>query len=202
MKPLEATGLQQHIQEPTHYMGHTLDVFISRDNSTLLSNISVADIGLCNKEGNLTRNHYAIVFSINRQINGAVPQTVTYRKFRSINIEDFKSDIRKTAVLNRTEGDIHKLADKYIPGLSSLVDHHAPIVLRTIMIRPNTSWYTEELRDDKRLRRRLERKRRSNKQDYDKQASYREQCATVALRLYDAKTLMVGDWCHKSLFYA
>ena len=64
MKSLEATGLQQHIQEPTHYIGHTLDVLISRDDSTMLSNISVVDIGLCNKEGKLTRDHYATVFSI------------------------------------------------------------------------------------------------------------------------------------------
>ena len=91
-----------------------LDMLISRDDSTLLSNISIVDIGLCIKEGKLTRDHYAIVFSINRQINGAVPETVTYRKFRSINIEDFKSDIRKIAVLNSTEGDTHKLAENYI----------------------------------------------------------------------------------------
>ena len=32
----------------------------------------------------------------------------------------------------------------------------------------------EELRDDKRLRRRLERKWRSNKQDYDNKQTYRE----------------------------
>ena len=88
----------------------------------------------------------------------AVPETVTYRKFRSINIEGFKFDIRKTAVLNSTEDDTHKLAENYIHGLTSLVHHHAPKVLRTITIRPNTAWYTEELRDDKRLRRRLERK--------------------------------------------
>ena len=92
-------------------------------------------------------------------------------------------------MLNSTEGDTHKLAENYIHGLSSLVDHYAPKVLRTITIRPNTAWYTEELRDDKTLRRRLERKWRSNKQDHDNKQAYREQCATVALRLYDAKTL-------------
>ena len=90
---------------------------------------------------------------------------------------------------NSTEGDTHKLAENYIHGLSSLVEHHAPKVLRTITIRPNTAWYTEELRDAKRLRRRLERKSQSNKQDYDNKQAYHEQCATVALRLYDAKTL-------------
>ena len=56
-------------------------------------------------------------------------------------------------------------------------------------IRPKTAWYTEEVRDDTRLRRRLERKWRSNKQDYDNKQAYREQCATVTLRLYDANTL-------------
>ena len=40
-------GLQQHISVPTHYQGHTLssDTLISRDDSTLLSEIEVIDIG-------------------------------------------------------------------------------------------------------------------------------------------------------------
>ena len=41
----------------------------------------------------------------------------------------------------------------------------------------------EELRDDKRLRRRLERKWRSNKQDYDNKQTYREHFSPIFLKL-------------------
>ena len=46
-KTLECFGLQQHVHQSTHYCGHTLDVLISRDTSTIVSNCTVKDIGLC-----------------------------------------------------------------------------------------------------------------------------------------------------------
>ena len=41
---LERTGLKQHVQGPTHYKGHTLDVLLSRDKSDILCNVQVTDI--------------------------------------------------------------------------------------------------------------------------------------------------------------
>ena len=52
MQTLHSYGLKQHIHEATHYCGHTLDVPINRDCSTLLSAIDVKDIGLCDDKGN------------------------------------------------------------------------------------------------------------------------------------------------------
>ena len=43
---LESSGLQQHIHEPTQHLGHTLDVIISRDTSSILTDVEVVDIGL------------------------------------------------------------------------------------------------------------------------------------------------------------
>ena len=61
---LEGHGRQQHIQVPTHHHGHTLDVLISRDTSTLLTDIEVEDINLCNDDGDLIRDYYSIVCTI------------------------------------------------------------------------------------------------------------------------------------------
>ena len=44
IQSLESYGLQQHIQVPTHHYGHTLNVLISRDTSTLLTDIEVENI--------------------------------------------------------------------------------------------------------------------------------------------------------------
>ena len=40
---LESMGLQQHVNEPTHKSGHTLDLIITRQCDSLLTNISVTD---------------------------------------------------------------------------------------------------------------------------------------------------------------
>ena len=54
---LQTNGLQQHVKDPTHYLGHTLDVVISRDTSDVVCNVKVTDIGLSD-------DHFAVVFNI------------------------------------------------------------------------------------------------------------------------------------------
>ena len=44
---LNAYGFMQNIQGPTHYQGHTLDVFITRDSSTLINDLTVIFYGFC-----------------------------------------------------------------------------------------------------------------------------------------------------------
>ena len=61
---LDSYGLQQHIHEPTHYCGHTLDVLINRDTNASLSHIQVKDIGLCDNSGKLINSHYGITCDI------------------------------------------------------------------------------------------------------------------------------------------
>ena len=36
-RTVESFDLQQHVHQPTHYYGHTLDALMSRDNSTIVS---------------------------------------------------------------------------------------------------------------------------------------------------------------------
>ena len=37
-RTVESFDLQQHVHQPTHYCGHTLDVLMIRDNSIIVSN--------------------------------------------------------------------------------------------------------------------------------------------------------------------
>ena len=70
--------------------------------------------------------------------------------------------------------------------LSKLINVHAPLITRTVTLRPHAIWYNEELRDAKQLRRQLERKRRHTKLQADLNA-YRRQCRIIARSLYTAK---------------
>ena len=61
---LESSGLQQHIHEPTHHLGHTLDVISSRDTGSILTDVEVSGIGLCNDNGVTIRDHYAVTSTL------------------------------------------------------------------------------------------------------------------------------------------
>ena len=60
---LQTNGSQQHVKDPTHYLGHTLDV-ISRDTSDVVCNVKVPDIGLRDDKGDVIHDHFAVVFNI------------------------------------------------------------------------------------------------------------------------------------------
>ena len=40
---IESCGLQQHIDQATHYLGHTLDILITRDTSNIVAACEVRD---------------------------------------------------------------------------------------------------------------------------------------------------------------
>lgn len=186
---LDSYGLTQHISSPTHYCGHTLDVLITRDTDTLVCDAIVSDIALCNDDGKLVKDHYAIMFSL--PIHEPVTNTkvITFRNKSRINIASFRSDIASSTTLNNTTGTIDELTDRYITGLSSLYDAHAPLITRTITIRTYSPWYTPELRDAKRKCRKLERTWRRNTSDESTHVEYRQQCARRTKQLEETKTV-------------
>ena len=52
---------------------------------------------------------------------------------------------------------VDKLVAQYNDTLAELIDHHAPEMTKTISFRPHAPWYTDSLRDAKRVKRQLER---------------------------------------------
>ena len=58
--------------------------------------------------------------------------------------------------------DIGKLTEEYNLVLTSILDKHAPAKERTITLKTESPWYTEEIRIAKRERRKAERRWRSS----------------------------------------
>ena len=184
---LACSGLKQHVNEPTHILGHTLDILITRDTSDVVCNVEVVDIGLSDNDGNVIRDHYAITCFITQPSPATTRKTVLYRKLKSINVDSFRNDIQASSSLNDSSGTLDEITTRYVSALNDLVDKHAPLLQRTITVRPHARWYNEQLRDAKHVRRQLERKWRHSKTESDHEA-YRKQCSIVAKELYTAKT--------------
>ena len=70
------------------------------------------------------------------------------------------------------------------------MDILAPVKSRTIVLRPNSPWYKEDIGNEKRKLRRLVPGRwRSSRLESDRSLSYTEQCSVVNTMLYKAKEL-------------
>ena len=164
MHTLQSCGQQQHINQPTHHHGHTLDVLITRDTSASIGNVDVEDIGLCDDKGTLLQSHFAVTCDILLPAVSTKLKAVSYRQLKNIDTEQFKIDISSSDTLNNATGSADEILERYSLGLTTLLNRHAPLIRvhRTITLRLNTSWYTETLRDAKRCGRKKGTKMASN----------------------------------------
>ena len=153
---LDANGLKQHVDQPTHRKGHTLDLVITRDTSGLLRSPPVISIsGVGDLTGASSCDHYAVWCYLNIARPKTISKTVTYRSLRKIPIHDYRADILRVVECNsETAG---ALVEQYNGKLQALTDKYAPPQNKTITLKPHAPWYTEALRREKRERRKCER---------------------------------------------
>lgn len=172
-------GMRQHVSEPTHRRGHTLDAVLTRDTDTLLcGDVRVSDPGLS--------DHMAISCQLSMTKPNVTRLSISYRKYKDIDIDAFKSDITDSIAINM-HLNTEDMVSLYDSTLISVVDKHAPLVHKTITSRPQTEWYDDNLRQEKVKKRYLERKWTKSKLTVFHEA-YREQCARYNTLLQEAKT--------------
>jgi uncharacterized membrane protein YcgQ (UPF0703/DUF1980 family) len=70
---------------------------------------------------------------------------------------------------------LENVVETYDSALRSVLDIHAPVLTKTITLRPNTEWYSDELRYSKIKRRKAERMMRKTKLEVHK-LIYKELC--------------------------
>jgi hypothetical protein len=191
---MDTHGLKQYVTGATHRKGHTLDVVITRDQcgDFLCEFPYVFDPGLCDNKGNLAGDHLAISFKVNVGKPPSVRKDVAFRRFKDINLDAFNQDLINSAVLFDIDKPLTELIDTYDSVLKCALDRHAPEVRKIITIRPNTSWYTQELRDAKHAKRKLERTWRRTRLTVHHEL-YREQCKLVNRLLHKAKQDFYSD---------
>ena len=102
---------------------------------------------------------------------------VSYRKTRDIDLQSFRSNIKQSLPHNTGNNttDVDEQIVAYENLLRFLFDKHAPILTRTITVRKHTPWFTDDLRELRREKRRCERKYLSTRLTVDKHI-YQEIC--------------------------
>ena len=88
---LDSCGLRQHVHEPTHKDGHTLDVIISRTSDELISNVAVLN--------GLPSDHKPVKCLVDVRKPAPVKVKVCSRNLRSIDLNHFKGEITSSTLL-------------------------------------------------------------------------------------------------------
>lgn len=165
---LESAGLTQHITGPTHRSGHTLDLIIDRQEDVKLSSFSTLS--------DVPSDHHVVLCCVDFAKPAASKSQYKHRCLRDMDMNAFKTDIAKSPLsIDHTNCDPNELADLYNTELRKALDKHAPLKSRFITLRPHAPWFTSELRNLKREKRRCERVYRASGLEVHRQI-YREQC--------------------------
>ena len=153
----------------THIRGHTLDRIIARENSQFLHDIPfIFDPILCSDKEDLVRDHMAIRSNLRILKLPRQRKTVTWRKYHDIQICEFSNDLKNLSALQNPVGTTNDLLKTYNSELPKVLEKHVPSQTKQLILRPNTEWYTEELRMAKQDRHKSERRIRKTKLTVDK----------------------------------
>ena len=153
---LESTGLQQHVNVPTHIRGHTLDLIITRHSENIVTSPPRTDY--------IFSDHMPVHCNLLVNKPRLKKTHISYRKVKSINVDALCNDLSNSDLCkNMLSMELNDLVDCYNHTLSSSLDRHAPVNHKTVVKRPTVAWFNEEVKLAKRARRRAERKWRRTK---------------------------------------
>ena len=168
---LESFNLRQHVREPTHRSGHTLNLIITREDENTIGPVSVTE--------SIISDRNIVNCSLNLLKPTLMKRCISSRKIKSIDIERLKSDICDSLGPNtHISIDMNDLVSRYCTELTRIMDIHAPIKKRHVRTRPAAPWYNDEIKDAKTLRRRHERRWRRSRDPVD-HSNFVKQCRAV-----------------------
>ena len=84
-----------------------------------------------------------------------------------MNVDSLNDDRANSELCKNPPDDLEELLLSYSKTLIAVLEKHAPVKTRTIVTRPQVPWYTDEIRQAKRERRKAERRWRLSKLYYD-----------------------------------
>jgi hypothetical protein len=158
---LGSGNLTQHVTGPTQKYGHTLDLVITKSDSSLVKNIFTIDPD--------HSDHFWVHFEMPLEKPQLLRKKITYRKHKQIDREEFSKDIQNSKLYSEPAGNISDAVVQFNTVLKELYDKHAPVQTKTITIRPKELRNNEEIRIAKRERRKAERKMRKTKLQVDRE---------------------------------
>ena len=101
----DAYGLRQHVEVSTHSRGHTLDLVVTAD-TTSLSDLDVRDM-------HQLSDHRCIDFNLLYSVIQKQVRTVTARNWSNFDIADFVNELATSELATTTSDDVNYLFSLY-----------------------------------------------------------------------------------------
>ena len=188
---LQAFGLTQHIKEPTHRLGHCLDLVITRDISPPIASNFIILPGLS--------DHYAVMCNLSLCKPKVPTVTIKSRQWKHVNSPEVFHDIGTHLANLEVDHDcLDSYVSQYESTVSDILDKYAPWKTRSVKVRTEVSWFNDDIRTARKICRQLERKWRKNGKLAIQRQEYRNQCKVVRNLINQAKIIHYSSQVQES----
>ena len=178
---IESFDLKQMVSSSTHIDGHSLDLVVVRKSEPLgpVVNIETIDPALS--------DHLAVKFKIPITKQPFKRKMIKYRNLKSLDSQSLATSISESPIRADIYTNLCDMVNEYFDSLTAVIDKVAPIKTRLITIRPKAPWYTIDIDEEKKCRRRYERKWRQTKDPTDRNNCL-EKCRHVNQMIHESKS--------------
>ena len=171
---------------PTHVSGNILDLLITRSSDSRL----IRDV----QPDSYFSDHCSVLFLINTSKPQLSRKEVSFRKIKAIDTTAFMEDLSASRLCLDPPSEPDKLVDCYNTTLAELLDQYAPLKTKSVTVGPQVPWYSDEIREAKRERRRAERRWRSTGTAADLVSFKRKKYIYVTHLLKKAKSAFLAEF--------
>ena len=145
---LDCTSLVQHIHDPIHEKGHTLDLIITSSSDRIISLRPVAD--------ELFSDHFSISCTLSLPNTQLQIKEVNIRP-KNFDLQPFLDDLASSDLCLNPPDDPDVLFDSYNSTLRVIYEHHAPSRKKTTTARCLVPWFNKSIKNSSKREGRLSR---------------------------------------------
>jgi len=155
-------GMKRQVNEATHVGGGSLDQVFTHAHNLQFDCVTKVD-----NLNSLGSDHYPVFCDFKLVLEKKFYKKMDYRKLREIDSDLFTEDL--TSIIENLDlsGSFKLTVTELAKQTSTLLEHHAPIVSKTISVVSKAPWFDKEYRDLRKLRRKAERIWRKTQTELD-----------------------------------
>lgn len=188
---MHSLGLNQCVQEPTHYTDH----------SATLIDVICTDVGVCSvtvKHSPDLGGHAMLVASLKVKRNRIDPVLITYRPLKDIILNQFYSDLSAINWENLYKmNGVSEMVSAFAGCIKGLFDLHAPVRTRKFKHPPHP-WITDTIKEMMRCRDAYHSKYKKDK-TVQNEDSYRSMKKLVSIAIEREKTCFFSQHINMNL---
>ena len=144
---IESVGLRIQVNFPTHRLHNTLDIIITAEDSSIISDTH---------QGSLFSDHYIVHYVLTTPSKLIELKRISYRKTKDISIDHLKNEINLALPTNQDHNPPDTIVQNYSKALMKVMDKLAPVKTETVSNKPKLPWFNDNLACKIRKRKQLE----------------------------------------------